>query len=88
METLIKIDFDENSGRLETSYVSEEGGDTTLLTNALVSIMNSKADFCATMLTVTALYLSTIPEGEAAEQLAIISEREQEFRKLINDKEL
>lgn len=88
METLIKINFDENSGRLETSYISEKGGDTTLLTNALVSIMNSMADFCATMLTVTALYLSTLPEGEAAEQLAIISEREQEFRKLINDKEL
>lgn len=88
METLIKIELDENSGRLETSYVSEKGGDTTLLANALVSIMNSKADFCATMLAVTALYLSTIPEGEATEQLAIISEREQEFRKLINDKEL
>lgn len=88
MKTLIKIDLDENSGRLETCYVSEKGGDTTLLANALVSIMNSRADFCTTMLTVTALYLSTLPEGEAAKQLAIISEMEQEIRKLINDKEL
>jgi hypothetical protein len=88
METLIKIDLDENSGRLEVGYVSEKGGDNMLLANALVSIMNSKADFCATMLTVTALYLSTIPEGEAAEQLAIISEGEQGFRKIRNNKEL
>ena len=88
MKTLIKIDLDEDSGQLDVSYVSEKGKSSALLTNALVSIMNSKADFCATMLSVITHYLSILTEGEAADLLAFISEREQEIRKKMNDKEL
>lgn len=85
---ILKINLDEDSERLEVDYVSEEGKGNTLLVSTLVSIMNTNAYLCATMLSVTAHYLSTLPEGNAAELLAIISEREQKLRKLINDKEL
>lgn len=80
MKTLIKIDLDEDSERLEVDYVSLKEKGYMLLTNALVSIMNSKADFRSVMLTVISLYLSTLPEGDAADLLAFISEREQEIR--------
>lgn len=89
MKTLIKIDLDEDSGQLDVSYVSLKEKGYTLLTNALVSIINCKADFRSIMLTVIIHYLSTLPEGDAADLLAFISEREQEIRKkIINDKEL
>lgn len=88
MKNLIKIDLDEDSGQLDVSYVSENGKSNKLLVNALVSIMNSNAGFCATMLRVTARYLSILTEGEAADLLAFISEMEQEIRKKMNDKEL